>query len=275
METALYIDALMQTGLTKDEALVYTTLIMRNNSTASALAVRSSLSRPLTYKILDGLIEKELVTKVDLPKAVSRFTAEHPLKLRELIDSQRIKLEQNKSALEGALGPLISAYTALSGKPGVRILEGVAGIEELYEDILNENQALLLIRSPKDVSHPELQDIVTAQIDAQVKQNIHTQAITPFTNETSEELENWDGAHLVTRRLVHLDTLRIPAQILIYANKVALTAYEEKLMTTIIDNEAIAMTFRLLFSVLWDTSEKSDSEIRTGLKAGTLTAPLL
>lgn len=275
METNTFTDALIHAGLTKDESLVYTTLIERNNSTASALAVRASLSRQLTYKTLDGLIEKGLVTKVDAPQAVSRFTAEHPLKLRELIDSKRAKLEQDKSALEGALGPLISAYTALSGKPGVRILEGIAGIEELYEDILNENNDLLLIRSPKDVSHPELQDIVTKQIDAQVKQNIRTQAITPFTNETDSELENWDASHLVTRRLVHLEQLSIPAQIIVYTHKVAITAYEEKLMTTIIDNEAIAETFRLLFTFLWNASEDSDAQIRKGLKDGTLTSPLV
>ncbi len=274
MEIASFIPELSKIGLTKDQASVYTCLLQKGSSPASRVALYTKLSRPLTYKLLDELIAYNIVTKEDSAGVVARFTAEHPLKLRELITQKRNELEQKNSALEDIMSSLVSEYTALSGKPGVRILTGIDGVAELYEDILNESEDIMLIRSPKDAEHPELQSLVTKQVDAQVASAIHTKAITPFTDETHEELETWDAPHLITRHLVSLEKLHIPAQIIIYADKVAITAYEDILITTIIENDAINTTFKMIFSFLWDVVADEDREIRNGLKEGTLTAPL-
>ncbi len=267
MEFTSFLPELTQIGLSKDQALVYTTLLQKGTSLASKVAKNSELTRPLAYKLLQELITLGLVVKKDEIGSVAQFTAEHPLKLRELIDRRREATALSSATLESVMSSLISTYTTLSGKPGVRILAGITGIQELYEDILNENKDILLIRSPKDISHLELGSIVEKQIDAQVKLGIHTQTITPLTNETHEELTNWDPTHLVTRRLTYLEKLNIPAQILIYGNKVAITAYEGELMTTIIDNEAICASFRILFSFMWQTLESEDREIRLQLES--------
>lgn len=275
MELASFIPELIQIGLTEDQALVYATMLQIGVLPASKIAIKSGLSRPLTYKLLDELIGLKLVLKRDEVGMVARFSAEHPLKLRELIDQKREQVTKNATTLEGVMSTLISTYTTLSGKPGVRILAGISGIQELYDDILNENKDIFLIRSPKDVSHPELGSIVENQIDARVKLGIHTQTITPLTNETHEELTTWDSVHLVSRRLTLLEKLNIPAQIIIYGNKVAITAYEGELMTTIIDNQAICASFRILFAFMWQTLETEDAEIRSELERKAFIQPHL
>lgn len=273
MEKHPSITYLQQAGLREDQAVTYTNLLTRGKTTASKLAVLVPYSRPMVYRILDELITYGLVEKVDKPNSVSTFECTHPTKLREWMAEEKEKFNQRSKAVEATLTDLITSYTALTGKPGVRVLQGSAGIEELYEDILNEQAPICLIRSPYDDQHPEILEKVLAQITEQVRLGITTRAITPFDNETIEELEKIDPQNLVTRRLAYLENLDIPAQILLYADKVAVTAFDGELMTTIIQNSAISQTFKLMFAFMWRTLEQDDSTIRTGLRDGSITAP--
>jgi len=273
MEKHPSITYLIEAGLREDQAMVYTTLLERGKTTASKLAGRLPYSRPMVYRILDELINIGAVSKNDEVGAVSIFECAHPLKLRDWMAKEKNVYEQKQKALESTLTDLISLYSTQTGKPGVRVLQGLVGLSELYEDVLNEQSPLCLIRSPYDDQHPEISDLVIKQIEEQVKIGITTQAITPFDNETIEELETIDHKNLVTRRLVYIDQLDLPAQIIIYADKVALTAFDGELMTTIIQNKAIATTFQLLFELIWQTTKTEDENIRQGLRDGTITAP--
>ncbi len=273
MEKHPSIKYLVEAGLREDQATVYTALLERGQTTASKLTSRVPYSRPMVYRILDELIEMSIVTKHDEVGAVSIFECAHPIKLREWMAREKIAYEQKNKALESTLTDLISLYSTQTGKPGVRVLQGLAGISELYEDILNEQTSICLIRSPYDDQHPEILDLVIAQIKEQVRLGITTRAITPFDNETLEEIETIDPKNLVTRQLVHLEHLDVPAQIIIYADKVALTAFDGELMTTIIQNKAISTTFQLLFELIWQTTKTEDESIRLGLRDGTIVAP--
>jgi sugar-specific transcriptional regulator TrmB len=59
----MYEQSLLQIGLTKDQAVVYETLVKKGPSPASRIARKTPFSRPLVYKILGELVEMELVDK--------------------------------------------------------------------------------------------------------------------------------------------------------------------------------------------------------------------
>lgn len=274
MKLDAYKTELSQVGLIDNQQTVYGCLLGYTSLPASKVASLTGIKRQLVYKVLDELIELGLVQKEDLPGSVAQFSAEHPLALRELVNQKQTAVKKSADALQSIMSELVSEYTARSGKPGVRIMTGISGVAELYEDILNENQDLCLIRSSKDVHRPELETLVAEQIENQVKQQINTRAITPFTNETQQELDEWDPSHLVSRRLSDLTQLDLPAQVIIYADKVAITAYETELITTIIENQAINTSFRIMFNFMWNSLEAEDQRIRTGIKNGSLVPPL-
>ena len=272
-----YTKELTNTGLSEDQAVVYELLLKLGEQQASSLSKKipseCSLSRPLVYKVLDELIEKELVEKNDPKNKVATFAPLHPFALRTLLDERQKNIEKSQNSLELSMNQLISRYTALSDEPGVRILGGLQGIDELYKDILNENTTIRLIRSPKDDHFPELYAKVLQQIKNQVRLRLGTYAITPFVDETHTEVTDTDKKNLITRRLVSMDTFNIPAQIIIYGDKVAITAFDNQLMTTIIQNAAISETFELMFEFIWNALRNEDAEIRKGLESGTLTPP--
>jgi hypothetical protein len=163
------------------------------------------------------------------------------------------------------LGKLITDFNTAAGSPGVRILEGIAGVAELYEDQLNEAQPILLMRSPKDNDHADLDALVQRQIVEQAKLGLKVRVISPLTSTTASKVLVRDKERLVERRILPPETFPIPAEVAIYANKVALTAFKGPLITTIIENTAIRQTFELIFEYMWAAAEPEHKKILEGL----------
>ncbi|HEY5383564.1 MAG TPA: helix-turn-helix domain-containing protein [Candidatus Paceibacterota bacterium] len=257
----IYYQTLVEGGLNINQAKLYETIVRNGKLPASHAARLANVPRTLGYKALQELEVLGLIEKEDLPGNVATFTAAHPFKFKELVDKRYEKAKDAKNAVEGVLGKLISDFNTKSGAPGLRILEGIAGVGELYEDILNERQPIKLIRSPEDNRHPQLAGMVQKQIEEQKKLGIQTQAITALAEGTPVEIIAFDSERLVTRRIVPREKLAVPAQIIIYANKVAITAYEDAIITTIIENPAIRKTFEMVFDYLWGSAEQDHQRI--------------
>jgi len=261
-----YYQTLVEGGLNINQAKMYETIVRGGKLPASHAARLANVPRTLGYKALQELQTLGLIGKEDVPGKVATFSAAHPFKLKEMVDQRYTQAKDAKVAIEGVLGKLISDFNTRSGAPGLRILEGAAGVAELYEDILNERQPIKLIRSPEDSRHPELAEMVRKQIGEQKKIGIQTQAITALAEGTPAEIIAFDDERLVTRRIVPKEKLAVPAQIIIYANKVAITAYEDAVITTIIENPAIRKTFEMVFDYLWGSAEQDHQKILKTIK---------
>ena len=113
-----------------------------------------------------------------------------------------------------------------------------------------------LLITPKELvdKHPEIDKLVMKQIEAQVKRGIKTRAITPIVEGTREMIVAHDTERLVTRRLAKVEDLSLPAQVIIYANKVAITDLKGTLISTLIENENIAESLKQLFEYMWARS---------------------
>jgi len=246
-----YQQSLTQAGLAKDQAAVYETLLTNGTLPARTIALKSGVGRTLTYKILDELIDMGIIEKKDEPQKVAAFSVKHPLTLKQVVDTKLATATDAKNALQNVLGNLISQFDTMQGQPGIRIIEGTQGIQELYEDILNENKPLLLMRSYLDDTRPDLFALVEKQIREQTRAGIRVRAITPPENEPASVYGPKDMDNLVERRVVAQDQLAIPAQFMVYGNKVAITAYEGPLITTIIENAAIKKSLEMVFEFMW------------------------
>ncbi len=247
----MYTEGLVQVGFTKDQALVYEALLKRGRCRVSELKKHVRLSRPLIYKVLDRLVEVGIVSKEEKPGSVATFATAHPLKVKTLIDKQREQADSAKNALDGLLGKLISDFNTVSGQPGVRILDGMRGVKELYEDIQNERQDMRIIRTSLSYGDLNIREFITQQVLEQAGLGIHTRVLSPISAKMTPSHIKRDPEKLIERRIIRMST---PAQVLIYANKVALISFAEPIMTTIIENVPIKETFAALFEYLWEMS---------------------
>lgn len=248
-------EILSQIGLTKEQSNVYSLLLEKGFMSAGKLSTLSGLKRGLTYKILDRLEELELVEKKEKAGSVTFFYPKHPDRLKELFNLKKKELEKTEETFNHSFSQFMSQFNLLEGKPNIQFYEGKSGIEKLYNDINLHKKDILLIRSPFDNDHPELEKLVNKQIKKQIENNINTRAITPVVESTADTVSIHDKERLVERRLVDRDDLMIPAQIVIYGNKIGITGYRDQLITTIIESSDITETFTKIFEFMWKNAK--------------------
>lgn len=242
---------LITAGLSKDEARAYETLIKKGSLPASSLGRLISVSsRPLMYKVLDGLITKGLVEKKEKPGSVALFYPTHPIKLKDWTERERERVEQSTSVLEGVVDKLISEFNLSSGKPGVRYFEGRSGVRAVLNDSLTSKSP---IYSYTDVEQVEThyKDVVDPYVAERERKGILKKLLlddTPFVrNFYADSKENQSEV-----RLIEKSETPHKVAIQIYDDKVSfLTLEPDKEMAVIIQDKEIASLQRHLFDQLY------------------------
>ena len=124
----MYEKTLEQIGLSPNQAAIYEILIKNGPLSAGKIAQKSPLKRGLVYKILEELAAMNIVEKLEEPKKVAVFRANHPLKLKDLAENKEQKARDSIKILESLLPSLTSDFNLISGRPGVKFYEGKEGI---------------------------------------------------------------------------------------------------------------------------------------------------
>lgn len=243
-------------GLTKEQARIYLFLLENGLTPAKGIASKTGIGRALTYKILEQLIDLELAEKREDIGKVTLFFPTHPKRIKELVVARKERAVEASEAFEHSFGLLASSFNLLSGKPNIQFFEGVEGLQRVYDDILETNQHIRVISSPIHHGKQEALHLIREQIIKQAVQKIQTKAITPHAEGQTETTTpvSEDKKYLITRKIVPAEKLNIPAQVIVYGDKVAITNFREDVITVVIESKYIAETFRLMFEYMWERS---------------------
>ncbi len=235
----------MQIGLTKDQAAVYGVLVKFGPLQARYVQRHSGLSRPLTYRALNGLTAADLVEKKDEPGKVSIFAPAHPLKLKEFIRKKKEETEDADRALSGIFPKLNSDFNLISGKPGVRFFEGEEGVREIYDDILATGKNFHLIRSVGVKEFKEkMSSIVKDFIKWRLRKDISVTALTPSDVQPDAEQ---DKAWKFSRTVIPVSAYSSPVEVNIYGDKVGFVSYRHEMVGFVIESPQIAGAMREIF----------------------------
>lgn len=246
---------LEQSGLTKNQAIVYEALLKTGPTTARAVFSASPLKRGLVYKVLDELVKQGIALKKEVLGKVAIFEPAHPAKLRELAEQKEKQAQNAQIALGTVLGELTSNYNLASGKPGLRFYEGVSGIEHIYNDILATNETLYFVRTTYEPTYlKKILPITQSFVKKRVAKKIHAFCITPADTRTTEkeqkEHEAKDKTRLIDKRVwVDKALYNAPVEIDIYGNKVALISFAQELVGVIIESPQISQALRQIFTL--------------------------
>lgn len=244
-------------GLSPEQAQVYDILLRHKELQASRLSKLAKLERSFVYKILNQLIELKLVQKREPKGEVAKFTAEHPQRILEIIDENRKLVENSYRNIQDNIGEIIAEYNLTIGKPSIRFSEGIEGLSQLHNDIMDGKQRIKLFRSVLDKTVPKNKELIQFQRETRIKQGLTTKIIGPLPSGKNTDVEKQkkeDREFLVDRRVI--DDFEVPAQILIYGNKVAITDYKNNVITTTIESQSVRETFEKIFDYMFETSRK-------------------
>lgn len=247
-------------GLTKEQVDIYLSLITHGAQSAGQLAKSTKVQRTYIYKICQELIKKGLITQSKKDRGTT-FNPNSPDHLLAIAEEHKSKANQAQTALEGILSELKEKYSAIEEKPVITHYEGIEGLKKVYSDIIKTKKDILLFRSLYDDKYPEIDNLVSNHITKQIEAGIHTRTITPLEKDTKDIYLNSDHQRLVSRHIVRNSLFTLPAQIIVYGNKVAIISLRSKIISTLIDNKDICDTFRQLFELQWTLTENEHTDI--------------
>jgi sugar-specific transcriptional regulator TrmB len=247
-----YRESLIQAGLSAHQATLYEVLVKNGSLPASKLGLKSGLSRPLAYKVLDELIAAGLTEKHDKPGAVAQFTAAHPLKLKEMADKRLSEAKNAELAITGTLEKLVSDFNLQSGKPGVRFFEGIGGIKAVMEDTLSSKSEICAYIDIESIEKyvPEYSREYSR---ARAKLGIKKRNISIDTPENRYALEGY-FPEVTEERLIAWPTKSFNTTLQIYDGKVSyLNLREAHQIGIIIADPEIFEMQKALFEIMWNS----------------------
>lgn len=261
----MYEEMLVNSGLEKNQALVYELLLKGGSLRASAIAKRSSLKRGLVYKILDDLIQEDLVEKKEAPGSVATFFPKHPINLKELTERREQRARDAKLALEGVLPSIVSDFNLISGRPGVQFFEGIEGIKKVLEDSLENNpEGQILTFSDVAGYAKYLKEWNTKHYAPKRKRlGIKEKVIIPNNEEAISYMKGYKANEVTEILFIDHEKYPFETEVNVYSNKVTFVTFSEKgHIGFIVENKEIYNTMRSLHLFLWEIGRKYCKEIQ-------------
>lgn len=233
-------------GISEKAAKVYIAALGLGTASVQALSEKAGLKRPTTYLHLHELLDAGLLEKAPLGKK-EYYRAAPPDLLEE-------RAESRLALLKEALPELRDLQSATLGKPGVRVLVGKQGAEQVYKEIAQANS----IRFWTELAVFEHAfKKMFEQLSESIQENqIRTREIiadTPQARRASKRYAAVAGKHYSSRVATHEGIQNDSA---IYGNVVALfRIHEMNLYVVRIEDVTMASTMRALFDMAWDSAK--------------------
>ena len=233
-------------GLTKQEAQVYLAALELGEATVQELARKSDVKRTSIYNFIDKLKDRQILLETKR-KRRSLFSAANPHQLLEL---GRMKLGE----LENAMPQLLAINNRSLHKPRVTFHEGVEGIKEVYNDMLNHKQPIICWSDQKHMWPTLGKEYCEYFPPERARRGIPLRMIATDTQENRSYAKKDRELARETKFISADNDLR--TEINIYGNKVILTSFRSSpAFAVLIEDQNIATTMRVTWKELWERLE--------------------
>lgn len=240
------------TGLAEKQAKLYRLLLTTGEERVSTLSRRSGIKRGNTYALLRDLKAQGLVTEFEKGK-ITYFRPEPPEKLVSIIEAREREVDIAKNLSRDLIPQLTGQWKASIGKPVVRYFEGKEGVMKVLEDIYAPGKKEIV--GCVGLEHPDEElygQIITKLMPLRVRRKIFSRALNS-DSPRARELQKHDKQHLREIFLSDPQRYNLPAEIDVYADKIALLSFDRKDFTgVVVENQAFATTLRSIFTLLFD-----------------------
>jgi sugar-specific transcriptional regulator TrmB len=239
-------------GLSLNEAKIYELLVKNGAQKPHDLAKLSGIGRANVYGVLDQLKKHALV--LELEGRQSRFTAQDPGKLNELLERKVKEAEDLKARFSGDLPRLLSAFNLATDRPSIRIFEGLDGVVQILNDSLTAKGEILTILDPAILT-PEVNVIDDKYVAKRLRAKISKRILMPDT-ETAKKVMTGGDSELTIMRISKSLAGGFHTATEIYDTRVSLLSFSnERVISILIEDKNIAELFRVQFEALWGIAD--------------------
>lgn len=252
------LDILKKAGLSEAQADIYNSLLKDGVASPTELAEKTGQSRENCYALTKRLAELGLIEQTGDKKA--KYRVLNPSALETLVEKRRKIMAKNEKYVKDNISSLLDIFYANNELPGARTLEGIEGIKEVFLDTLRVKKDIYFIRTTADkaLSGPENDDFLHNYRDQLPLLGIHTYALTPINKASLKKAQTGRDAAINLHRVwMPEEDYTAPVEIQVYGDKVALIAFGETQMATIITSPVIAEAMRQMLKIMMNQYKKS------------------
>lgn len=236
------LNVLEKAGLTKNEIIIYSSLLETGKKTATALAKKTGIHRRLVYDIAERLIQKGIIGYI-IENNKKVFSASNPKRFLEIIEEEK-----------ESVSPLIPSMMELfNQKKEAQIQEtkfykGINGLKSVFEDQLDTKKEILIIGANEGVY--ELMELYFYWFDKKrIKEKIKTRII---FNKTQKKYK------IPLSEIKYLpEKYSSNMAINIYGDKVAIILWrKEKPIAILIKENELSEAYKKHFELMWRIAKK-------------------
>ena len=233
-------DILKQIGLLDGEIKVYLCLLRIGPALVGRINKETGLHRTHIYDLLEKLKEKGLVsTFIESGKNI--FSPSPPKKILSY-------LEEKKENVGSILPELEQLSKLPKDKTQVELFKGKNGLKTVLQDVLNTNKDYLVMGSIKQFE-TILKFALPQFLKKAEKQKIKERLIC----DKKEKIIQMTKGSIV--RYIKSKFL-FPSSFWIYGNKVAIFIWNMPYFAIVINNKAVAKTYKNYFEFFWEISKR-------------------
>ncbi|MEK6963724.1 MAG: helix-turn-helix domain-containing protein [Nanoarchaeota archaeon] len=240
----MYEKELRQLGLTSGEARVYEALLRTGPSTVGPVVKRAGVAYSNIYEILNRLIQKGVVSFV-IKEKTRYFQAVEPIRLKDYLDAQELKLNENKSLFLTLL-PVLERFKSNLAQEEARIFVGASGLMTAYQLFFKgalKNERAYFIDP----------DYTRTKYEFFVKANRYFRKIgLRWNGIVMESCRNTylveDGKDIIRYRYV---SFPLPASLNIFRDKLFILMWSDKPKGVLIQSKETAEHFQRYFDAVW------------------------
>ena len=245
--------ALQRIGLTKGEIKIYFALLELGSTTTGKLIKKSGISGSKVYEVLDRLISKGLANFI-IKNGVKYFEAADPNRILDFLEEKEKQIESEKTSIKKIIPDLILKQRATQ-KSEAKIYTGLEGLKTANEDIIKT-----LKRGEEWLSMGLTEQPKAWEVYFTKRQKVRAQKGIKHMHLLNEK---YKSLYEQRKKLPHTEfrflpkEFEMPTSTEIYDDKVTIMVLtEESPVAIMIENEAIASSFKKYFHALWKFAKK-------------------
>lgn len=243
MQYKSLIQTLATIGLKENQALVYIALLQLGTGSVHSISKKSMIPRSSCESILMHLREKRFITSFK-KKNILHFSAEDPKKII-------YEYEQKTNELKSVLPDLQTLYRKRDNSPSVRYYEGVKGINNIFDEVLDDAESVFYFGSADDLFATIPPKDMEKFIQERIRRKIPVKII------LKDSIIGRERLNISHKILAQGKTF--PAKyecngiIFVWKNKIALFSLRNDVAGFVIENKELAELVETSLKIIWDT----------------------
>lgn len=248
-------EILEKTGLSKNEAKVYLSLLDLGITSSKAIIERTGLHRQIVYDMLNSLIEKGIVSFV-IQANIKYFKALEPRNFLEYFNVKKEKILKQEREFKEILPQLEMRKKRNTEKQETTVYSGNKGIKSLLDDMLSQKQEILTIGASEleaEAFQYHIQFNLPKFHKIREKRKIMYKLL--LSVKMKERVKKLNELEYTEARILP-DEFTSNSSTNIYGDKVSIIMWSSQSFGILIKSKEIADTQRKHFNLLWKLGKR-------------------